>query len=231
MDRKREGVARLRGAGWILTWLCAVGLASEGVSAQPLYRVNPSGLAVHLRIDQPGGLSIADLRQAMDQVREIWSTVGITVTSGRYGDLANPGAATISIRLVGAPPRKANDFTVLAWVIPGESGTIPPAMFVSVSGIVQLLSAADYRGRPLSQRPQAIRDRVIAQAIGRAIAHEIGHFVQQSAQHTPGGLMRPRYSTFDLIGESLEPFGVPDAERPAVRREIARLAQLQSQAQ
>ena len=105
-------------------------------------------------------------------------------------------------------------------------------MFVSVSGIVQLLSSADYRGRPLSQRPQAIRDRVIAQAIGRAIAHEIGHFVQQSAQHTPGGLMRPRYSTFDLIGESLEPFGVPDAERPACNvEEIARLAQLQNQAQ
>ena len=123
MDRKREGVARIRGAGWVLTWLCAVGLARKGVSAQPLSRVNPSGLAVHLRIDQSGGLSIADVRHAMDQVREIWSTVGVTVTSGRYGDLANPGAATISIRLVGAPPRKANDFTVLAWVIPGDSGT------------------------------------------------------------------------------------------------------------
>ncbi len=189
-----------------------------------------SGLMVHLRIDQTGGLSMTDLRQAIEQVRKIWSAVGVAVTTGRYGELANPGAATISIRLVGASPRIANHFTALAWVIPGETGAIPPAMFVSVSGIVQLLSAADFRGRPLCQRPQAIRDRVIAQAIGRAIGHEIGHFVHQSAHHTPRGLMRPRYSTADLIGESLEPFGVPYAERPIARREIARLAEVQSRA-
>ena len=230
MNLERSIGSRFGATGCVLV-LCAVSPVSNGISAQVLGDASASTLSVHLRIDQTGGLSPSELRCAIDQVHEIWRTVGVTVTSGRYGEMIHPGAATISIRLVGEPPQQTKDSPVLAWVIPGASGTIPPAMFVSVPGVVNLLSAADYRGRPLSQRPQAIRDRLVAQAIGRAIAHEIGHFVHQSSAHTSAGLMRPRYSTDDLIGKSLHPFAVPDAERPAARREIARLALLQSHAQ
>ena len=91
-----------------------------------------------------------------------------------------------------------------------------------------LLSKADIRGRPLAQRPQAIRDQLIGRAIGRIAAHELGHYLLQRAGHVHAGLLRPKYSTNDLIEPWLHPFQVAEADRHLVRREVAHLAQLQA---
>ena len=78
------------GATGCVLVLCAVSPVSNGISAQVLGDASASTLSVHLRIDQTSGLSPSDLRCAIDQVHEIWRTVGVTVTSGRYGEMIQP---------------------------------------------------------------------------------------------------------------------------------------------
>jgi hypothetical protein len=68
---------------------------------------------------------------------------------------------------------------------------------------------------------------LIARTIGRVAAHELGHYLLQSTGHPGKGLMRARYRTTDLIGNSIEPFEIPRAERISFRREVARVAESQ----
>jgi hypothetical protein len=69
---------------------------------------------------------------------------------------------------------------------------------------------------------------VIAQAVGRVAAHELGHYLLENAGHQDRGLMRPRYSAVELAGDWLDPFKVSNIEQPIVRREIEALTRLQA---
>jgi hypothetical protein len=209
----------------IITWAAMVWLVAAMPGARQQDRTVPT---VHVRIDQDGGLSPACLSETLDQMQEIWRAAGVRLTRGSYGEPPRNGAATVSLRILGTAVRKIDGATVLAWVSPTDAGRPAPILFVSLQGIRELLAEADFRGRPLKQRPQAIRDRLIAIAAGRAAAHELGHYLRGEGQHTAAGLMRGRYKTSDLIAESLAPFQVPMDDRGSVRREVARLAQRQA---
>jgi hypothetical protein len=47
--------------------------------------------------------------------------------------------------------------------------------------------------------PSALRDGEVGLALGRAVAHEIGHYLFNTRSHTADGLMRARFETRDLI--------------------------------
>jgi hypothetical protein len=55
-----------------------------------------------------------------------------------------------------------------------------------------------------------LRELRLGRMVGRAIAHEVGHFLIQSGSHTPRGLMRATHSVAALTGASLGPFKVDE---------------------
>jgi hypothetical protein len=56
--------------------------------------------------------------------------------------------------------------------------------------------------------PTPLRGRVLARMLGRAVAHEIGHYLFASADHSASGLMKATHSVADLTSEADEPFRV-----------------------
>jgi hypothetical protein len=56
-----------------------------------------------LSIDQDGGLAALQLQLAIDEVRAIWGDAGVSVASGRYGELSHPDEARISLRILVSP--------------------------------------------------------------------------------------------------------------------------------
>jgi hypothetical protein len=222
--------------------LLALGLLLNG-PAEPQ-------LTVHLSIDQDGRLSAPQLQLAMDEVRKIWSDAGVVVTSGRYGEpprrVANAanadssrrstdGAvaeATISLRiLLTPPPVKEGAERILAWVTPSGAGRTAPLLFVSLPAVIETVWGAEAYALPVSKLTDALRERLVAQALGRVVAHELGHYLLQHARHQNQGLMRRRYSANELVGDWLEPFKVPRARRTVVRQEIRALARFQAVAE
>jgi hypothetical protein len=186
-------------------------------------------LTVRLSIDQDGGLSARQLQLAVDEVRQIWSDAGIPVASGRYGDPSFPDEAVISLRILLSPARRRNGSDpALAWVVGTETGRAPPLLFVSLPAVMEAVMGADALGRPVAKLTRDLRDRLVARAIGRVAAHELGHYLLQTASHQDRGLMRANYSSNELVEPWLEPFQVPIAERTLVRQEIAALARLQA---
>ena len=204
----------------------AMALASGAVPGPSIQQDDAP--TVYIRIDQDGGLPAAQLSEALHQMQQIWRAAGVTVTRGMYGEPLGYGDATVSLRILRTAVHRINGGIVLAWVSLTDTGRPAPVLFVSLEGIKELLGPVDFRGRRISQRPQSIQNRLIAMTVGRAAAHELGHFLRGEGQHTTEGLMRPRYRTSDLISDSLEPFQVPAAARVAVRRGVTRLAQSQA---
>jgi hypothetical protein len=187
--------------------------------------------AVRLSIDQDGRLSSSQLRTAIDEVRTIWSDAHVAVTSGRYGEPSLPDEATISLRILLMPsPVTDGGNRVLAWVTPGRNGRSAPLLFISLPAVTETVMGADAFDLPVRKLTRALCDRLIAKAIGRVAAHELGHFLLRHAGHQDRGLMRPMYSPGELVGDWLEPFKVHNAERLFVRREIEALARLQAAA-
>jgi hypothetical protein len=187
-----------------------------------------SRLAVRLSIDQEGGLSALQLRLAIDEVREIWSEAGVTVSSGHFGEPSRPDEATISLRILLSRAARTDgpERVVLAWVPATETGRAVPLLLVSLPAVTEAVMGAEALGLPVRKLTRDIRERLIARAIGRVTAHELGHYLLQSAGHQHRGLMRANYSSSELIGSWLEPFRLPVAERPILRQEIAALARL-----
>jgi hypothetical protein len=190
-------------------------------------------LTVHLSIDQDGGLSALQLELAIDEVRTIWSDAGVVVTSGRYDEPPRGIArAAISLRILLTRPAVEDGAEhILAWVAAAGPGRTAPLLFVSLPAVAETVQRARAFDLPVTKLTLALRDRLIARAIGRVAAHELGHYLLQHAGHQPHGLMRPRYSPNELVGDWLEPFKVPRAEQMVVRQEITELARFQAEQQ
>jgi hypothetical protein len=186
-------------------------------------------LTVHLSIDQAGGLSALQLELAIDEVRKIWSDARVAVTSGRSGEPFGPDQAAISLRiLLIPPPVKDSAERILAWVTPGGTGRSAPLLFVSLPAVTETVLSTEAFDMPVKRLTHALRDRLIAQAVGRVTAHELGHYLLQNARHQDRGLMRPRYSAVELVGDWLDPFKVSHVAQPLVRQEIEALTRLQA---
>lgn len=184
--------------------------------------------SVHITIDQDGGLSPAQVAVAVDQIRQIWSAAGVMVTASRPGEARPPDQAIISVRIVrfSTQPNSRGEST-LAWVAVTEERMPAPAVFVSLPTMTAVLSHAEFAGYAVKRLTSVLRAELAGRAIGRAVAHELGHFLLQRAGHRGEGLMRRSYSPNDLVGDWLEPFQVPADERLNVRAEIETLTRAQ----
>ena len=185
-------------------------------------------LTVHLSIDQSGGLVPRQLQLAVDEVRKIWSDAHVAVTSGRYGEPSRPGEATISLRILLTLLPVEDDERTLGWVTAGANGRSAPLLWISLPAVTGAVLSTQAYDMPVKRLPRELRDRLIAQAIGRVAAHELGHYLLQRAGHHDRGLMRRRYVAAELVGDWLDPFKIPNAELWLVRQEIAALARLQA---
>ena len=186
-------------------------------------------LTVHLSIDQDGGLSALQLRLAIDEVRKIWSDAHVAVTSGRYGEPCGPDEAAISLRVLRtALPVEDDAERILGWVTPGADGRSAPLLFVSLMAVTEAVLATDALDMPVKRLTRELQHRLIAQAIGRVAAHELGHYLLRHAGDQDRGLMRPKYNAVELVADWLDPFKVPNPELLIVRQEIAALTRLQA---
>lgn len=209
--------------------LFAVIIASAGAPPSTAQELRQPG--VHLTIDSRASLNESSIETAIDQVRQIWGTAGVTVSSGGDGGSSRPPDARVSVRLlnVPAPQRAKTGTTVLGWVARAEDGTVGPMMFVSLVGIETVLSRWQFNGVSYLDLPPSFRSRIVARAVGRVVAHEIGHYLLQSAVHSRKGLMRPEFTSTALGDASISPFVLGPSESAILRHEVMTLALAQRQ--
>jgi len=165
-------------------------------------------LVVHDETRPP--LSPAIVRDMLKEVRVVWHAyIDIEAVAGSgLGTAITDDVLTL---VISDTPARDAAVDSLGWIefVDGE-----PLRTINVSrgAAVALCDRTVLAGRPLGELPAAMRNQFVARALGRAAAHEIGHYLLASKAHGATGLMRAHFATVDLLERSPRNFRLTSAE-------------------
>ena len=87
-----------------------------------------------------------------------------------------------------------------------EAGEPDDVIKLSPMEIAVLLFAAPPKADSLESPSQPMIDDLTGRALGRVLAHEVGHYLLASRSHARQGLMRPSYRRHELAGWNRDGF-------------------------
>ena len=155
---------------------------------------------------------------AMKEVTDIWGAYSVDVQTVHPNDPGRADAVRLSVALTDHPDRQVATDALGSILFLDESPE--PAIVMYPDAIAALVSSSRVSDHLVGDWPYALRDIVHGRALGRALAHEIGHFLLRSREHSSVGLMRARQSVFDLISTERKGFtlSADEATRLCPRR-------------
>jgi hypothetical protein len=170
-----------------------------------------------------GGIKAAVLAIARTEVSAIWKQYGIEIVwEERWTpDKPKPDlwVQFVDIALVSKGMRGA---PAVAW-IPFSDGVPMPYVRVSKPNATALLKTRSwFDGRPLTSATEDTQDQALGRIIGRAVAHEVGHFLLAAQTHAPNGLMRAALDPERMVNPGTEHFKLNAGDVRALR--AARIA-------
>ena len=142
---------------------------------------------------------------AGDGDEEAAGTVGVwrDVQAPGAGESGRSGAIRLTVT-IGEHPDPQGVTGTLGSI--GFVDDVPePAIVMYPTTIADLVSSAQFGGFDL-HTPSAFRDFLRARVFGRALAHEIGHFLLRSRRHSDAGLMRAMHRANDLVAANRHRF-------------------------
>jgi hypothetical protein len=153
------------------------------------------------------------LEMAAREASLVWSRAGVTVRWVALPDL--PYRAPLSDWLVARclpgnllPPdageRHNMPIAAIRFVGAGPTNTL----IMSLDNARGLMRRDVAESRDLDRRFKFLYDVRLGRMLGRAIAHEIGHFLNASQEHSRTGLMKASHSVAALTARSLGDFEI-----------------------
>ena len=153
-------------------------------------------LVIHVSTSAPVAPTLVD--RVLAEADAIWRPTGLTLIWNRA---PRPSAgATLDVVIGDARGQAHRDSTEepLGW-IEFENGIPLPRLYVSYANAVVLLEASPgVVGRTL-QMPPVERDTYLGRAMGRALAHELGHYLLASKAHARSGLMQATQTAWQFF--------------------------------
>jgi hypothetical protein len=141
----------------------------------------------------------------------IWSDAGVTVRWMEAADLpyGSPRSEWLVVRCVSPQQPLLQSMTARTLPIAAirfVGGTPTNTIVMSPDNANTLLGRDASEARSMNDRFALLKEVRLGRMLGRAIAHEIGHFLNRSEHHTPDGLMRASHTLADFTGRSLAQF-------------------------
>ena len=171
--------------------------------------VPPRALTLHM-IDR-ARLTTTARATLMTEVARIWRPAGVAVEwrPAPAGELEAAGGGVYVIVVPEAQdltsdPNGAGDGLAL---IRFTDGRAHRHIYASVGATTRVV-ARDTLNPRLGAAPGRVAQQRVARALGRAVAHEVGHYLANSPDHAPRGLMRASHRTSELVAPDLRPFQV-----------------------
>jgi hypothetical protein len=205
--------------GAVLVLLCpASGIAAEH---------SPSGMDVELTLltiamadDCP--TSAAVIGTARAEATRIWSRSDVRLRWVAASELpfASPKSGWLLVQCSTGPlgSVSSNKSHLKAVATIRFVGAQPlNVITLSPQNAIALLDQDARRDWLLNLELPAVRHLRLGRMLGRALAHEIGHFLSQSEAHTERGLMKRTHSVAAFTGTSLHPFNISVEFRRAVQ--------------
>jgi hypothetical protein len=191
---------------WILVLLQA---ASRTASARETASTATTRLQLEIVFD---GMPMPPQREA-EAVREadlIWARYGVNVRTPGTSVVESHSAVRLPVRFI---DRKAHVWTAEPLGSIRFVGETPePALEIYPNAIAALVSTVEFMGRGPDAWVFAFRELILGRVLGRALAHEIGHFLLRTTHHSKSGLMRALQPAQDLVDTGRRGFVLSVAE-------------------
>lgn len=179
-------------------------------------------LLVTMTVEEGAAISPASLDEIAAMARDIWRPY-VDVVFARAGSLART-IEVDELRLVLTGRLLQGDGADgLGWIdfVDGEPAR---TITVSTTAVSRLMDATTWRGRPLTDWPLAIRRQFVSRALGRTVAHEMGHYLLRTKMHSRQGLMRSQLTSLDIMDGTPAVYRLDATQAATLWRRIAELA-------
>jgi len=110
----------------------------------------------------------------------------------------------------------------LGWIV-FEAGSPQQEIYLSSANAIELLNASDFVVGRVSTLTNKEKYILLGRAMGRALAHEIGHYLLGSKAHTPTGIMQARRAAAELFSSSRRGFQVDVSQRQSIAARLEAL--------
>ncbi len=171
--------------------------------------MTPVSIAMVLTITVASpGMPPGMVTRALTEAAAIWRNAGVQI-EWRQNVPAAPSSLTV--QFVDQSGHADERQIPIAW-IDIVNGTPAHDIWVSRANGVSLLDRSNLFWKEVGVLPAAY-DEIVGRALGRALAHEIGHYLFRSRAHDQSGLMATRRSSAELLGVDRRAFLLTKAER------------------
>jgi hypothetical protein len=189
-----------------LTLISMLSCGCDGLTAAGAHEDARRDVSARSRGDAPASLTLvvaatpdvsgAIVSGALNEASAIWKAAGVTLEwhlSNGSSMASEP--AIVHVILDDARASVSGGDLPLGWINFNSSGVPDGIVHLSYRNVLQLIDATDaYRNRPASYK-----ELLAARALGRALAHELGHHLTASKIHSPSGLMKSRLFLDELF--------------------------------
>ena len=156
-----------------------------------------------------------DVRAAlMDEATRIWGQAGVSLTWTPPSATAPSTGRTLRLLAVERPRTQTRaDSSVL-----GELLRVDRARAIAM---VSLGEAERIVARAGTSERRRFSERQVGLVLGRAAAHEIGHYLLDTSTHAPEGLMRPRFHEWEFAAPETSAFDLDQHAHGWIQRRVA----------
>jgi hypothetical protein len=155
-----------------------------------------------IRVERPASLDRKVADNALAETAAVWRPLGCMVEWANDDSADAP--ASLRVVFTEDEPAASSPAEVLGWIVFPDADCPEPLVHVSTTRARRLLAT---RHGELDLPPK-LQDLLLARVLGRALAHELGHYLLASRTHTPKGLMRARFTVEELAGNTRGGFGL-----------------------
>ena len=199
-----------------VTLAVAFAASAHAVSGAPVPAIPP----VIVNVWTAPGIPSELVSALLAETDAIWRPTGITFLWRRNQSEPIAGRSTeapcdpLALRVViGDEIHRASDFRFrLGWIVFDDPSTPEQEIHVSYRSAMLLLERSPGVVGVVESMPRLQRRTLLSRALGRALAHELGHYLSASPVHTPDGLMMALHTAAEFFGSDRGGFRLDPAQ-------------------
>jgi hypothetical protein len=184
-------------------------------------------VAIILTWTSTAAQSAAERQTMLREADAIWRTHGVALVALAPEQTVAPPTAdlrlVVTLDRTSKRPPAAGRSERLGAILFDDQNVPATTLTIEVGAVEATIAHTRWGGRPFDQWPPAWRDALVGRALGRVLAHEIGHYLLASRLHTAEGLMRASFDGDELMRPGRGGFAVAARDLPRLRTRLAGL--------
>jgi hypothetical protein len=204
VQRERNSIVPTRAS--LLRGIFVTLLAVNAIAATPLRKAAPSpcqaciacgsetehSRSVHVWWFNQSRMQTSDLADILTVANRIWMPYGVSIEAGAGADAIKIIVSGHLMRPDSSPAPVPIGDTLFT------NGHATPYIHLWLGAAERLASSSEIDGRTFTSRSLDQRDSILRRILGVALAHELGHYLLDTASHSSAGLLRETLGIDDL---------------------------------